>query len=223
MSVQDLESTRFDAVLFDFGGVFMDSPFAHAEDAAGRLGIPFDQLSAVVFGSYDRDDDHPWHRLERGEVPLEVARAEIVELSRQAGLPDLDPLDVMATMGSSGEPREFMSDLVRDIRGAGLKTGLVTNNVAEFAAFWRRIVPLDELFDDVIDSSAVGVRKPNAAIFSLACERLSVEPERALFIDDYEGNVQGAQRAGLTAVCCGYTAETARAAVVHVREMLTRP
>jgi epoxide hydrolase-like predicted phosphatase len=215
--------SQFDAVLFDFGGVFMDSPFAHAEATATRMGIPFDQLTAVVFGSYDRDDDHPWHRLERGEVPLEQARSEIIELSRAAGLPDLDPLDVMATMGSSGEPRDFMTDLVRDIRAAGLKTGLVTNNVAEFAAFWRKIVPLDELFDDVIDSSAVGVRKPNAAIFSLACERLDVDPGRTLFIDDYEGNITGAERAGLVAICCGYTAETSRAAVLEVRRILTLP
>jgi epoxide hydrolase-like predicted phosphatase len=213
----------FDAVLFDFGGVFMDSPFAHAEDAAGRLGIPFDQLSAIVFGSYDRDDDHPWHRLERGEVPLAVAREAIVELSRQAGLPDLDPIDVLATMGSSGEPRQFMTELVHDIRAAGIKTGLVTNNVAEFAAFWRNVVPLDELFDDVIDSSAVGIRKPNEAIFALACQRLEVDPARTLFIDDYEGNASGARRAGLVAVCCGYTAETTRSAVTDVRRLLTLP
>jgi epoxide hydrolase-like predicted phosphatase len=215
--------TEFDAVLFDFGGVFMDSPFAHAEDAAARLGIPFDQLSAVVFGTYDSDDDHPWHRLERGEVPLEEARAEIVDISRRAGLPDLDPIDVLSSMGSGGAPRDFMTDLVRDIRAAGMKTGLVTNNVAEFAVFWRNVVPLDELFDDVIDSSAVGVRKPNSAIFALACERLAIEPGRALFIDDYQGNVAGAERAGLSAVCCGYTVETAQAAVAQVRQMLTLP
>ena len=161
--------------------------------------------------------------LERGEVPLEQARSEIVEISRQAGLPDLDPIEVLSSMGSSGEPRGFMTDLVHDIRSAGIKTGLVTNNVAEFAVFWRNVVPLDELFDDVIDSSAVGVRKPNSAIFALACERLDVEPGRALFIDDYEGNVTGAQRAGLVSVCCGYTVETARAAVTQVRTLLRQP
>ncbi len=201
----------------------MDSPFAHAEDAAARLGIPFEQLSAIVFGTYDSDDDHPWHRLERGELPLEDARRQIVELSRAAGLPDLDPIDVLSTMGSSGEPRTFMTDLVTDIRTAGMRTGLVTNNVAEFAIFWRNIVPLDELFDDVIDSSAVGVRKPSSAIFALACDRLGVEPARTVFVDDYEGNVTGARRAGLVSICCGYTVDTARAAVAELRRLLRLP
>ena len=61
----ETDTVEFDAVLFDFGGVFMDSPFAHAEEAAARLGIPFERLSTVVFGSYDRDDDHPWQRSSR--------------------------------------------------------------------------------------------------------------------------------------------------------------
>jgi epoxide hydrolase-like predicted phosphatase len=110
-----------------------------------------------------------------------------------------------------------MVDLVREFREAGAKTAVVTNNIREFADYWKPMLPLDELFDDVVDSSEVGVRKPNAAIFSLACERLGVPPGRTLFVDDYEGNIVGAKAAGLFGVCCGYTVESARAAAAHIR------
>ena len=208
------------AVLFDFGGVFMDSPFAAAEEGAAKLGVPLDQLTSIVFGSYDRDDDHPWHRLERGEIPFRDARSEIIELSRSAGLVDIDPIDVLAALGSRGGTRDFMVDLVRDLRARGMKTGIVTNNIAEFGEFWRPIIPLDELFDDVVDSSEVGVRKPNPAIYRMACERLAVEPRDAVFIDDYEGNVAGAIAVGLTGVCCGFTVESTRLAADELRELL---
>ena len=98
---------------------------------------------------------------------------------------------------------------------------MVTNNVAEFGNFWRNLLPLDELFDDVVDSSEVKMRKPNPAIFHLACERLGVEPSRALFVDDHPGNVAGAERAGLSAVCCGFTREEAEVAVTEIRSLIS--
>jgi epoxide hydrolase-like predicted phosphatase len=212
---------RFDAVLFDFGGVFIDSPFAATERAAATMGVSPEALTAVVFGSYERDDDHPWHRLERGEIPFEQARAEIGVIAAEEGLGEVDPLAVLAELGAaSRNPREFMVEVVRDARTLGLRTSVVTNNVAEFGNFWRTVLPLDELFDDVVDSSEVKMRKPNPAIFHLACERLGVEPSRALFVDDHPGNVAGAERAGLSAVCCGFGRDEAEAAAAEIRELI---
>lgn len=217
-------SRPYDAVLFDFGGVFIDSPFASAASGAERLGMPLAELSALVFGNYDSDDDHPWHRLERGEIAFEEARALIAERARGRGLGDLDPLDVFASLaGGDHGHRDFVVDLVADARSAGLKTGIVTNNVAEFASYWRPILPLGDLFDDVVDSSEVGVRKPNPAIFHLACERLGVAPGRSVFVDDHAGNVAGARAAGLVGVCCGYTLESTVEAVAAVRRLLMLP
>ena len=213
---------RFDAVLFDFGGVFIDSPFEATERAAATMGVSAEVLTEVVFGSYERDDDHPWHRLERGEIPFEQARAEIGVIAAEAGLGEVDPLAVLAELGSaSRNPRDFMIDVVRDARALGIRTSVVTNNVAEFGNFWRNLLPLDELFDDVVDSSEVKMRKPNPAIFHLACERLGVEPARALFVDDHPGNVAGAGRAGLSAVCCGFGRDEAEAAAVQIRALIT--
>jgi putative hydrolase of the HAD superfamily len=75
---------------------------------------------------------------------------------------------------------------------------LVTNNVREMASGWRSLLPADELFDVVVDSSSVGVRKPNPAIFSLTLSMLGdVPPSSGVFLDDAPGNVAGARLAGL--------------------------
>ncbi len=211
---------RFDAVLYDFGGVFIDSPFALVAQAAAQLDVSPELLTTVVFGSYDHDTDHPWHRLERGEIPLERCRGEIVAEAERHGLGRVDPLDVLAQLaGGGGIVRHFVVDSVAAIRERGLRTSIVTNNVVEFGSYWRGLLPLDELFDDVVDSSEVGVRKPDPEIFRMACERLGVAPERALFVDDHPGNVAGAEAAGLHGVCCGYSVETTTAAIAEVLEL----
>ncbi|MBX3285888.1 MAG: HAD family phosphatase [Actinobacteria bacterium] len=201
-----------EAVFFDFGGVFISSPFAAAAEAARQRGIPEDELLELVFGPYDLDGDHPWHRLERGELSFADTTAAIAELAAAAGHQGVDPMDVLMALATERSVRDFMVDLVRDLRSRGLATGIITNNIAEFGEAWRAMIPVDELFDDIVDSSAVGLRKPNPAIYLLACERLGVAPEAALFIDDHEGNVAGARAVGMGAVWCGLSVETTRAA-----------
>ncbi len=183
-----------EAVLFDFGGVFTASPF----DAAGD-----DVLRELIFGPYHEDTDHPWHRLERGELALADARAAIIELGRRKGV-EADPFRMFERMGSDGGGRGARASFVeraRDLRDAGYRTALVTNNVREFRRAWRRLVPVDELFEVVVDSSEVGVRKPDPAIFRLALERLGgLDPERALFLDDFDGNLVAARELGIRCV-----------------------
>ncbi len=204
------------AVFFDFGGVFIPSPFGAIGPAAERLAVAEADLVDAIFGPYDADTDHPWHRLERGEISFEEARTAIGDLSEQRGLIRLDPMVALADLVIDRSIREFMVDAVRDLRTQGIRTGIITNNIAEFGTHWKAMIPVDELFDDIVDSSAVGIRKPDAAIYALACERLGVEPANALFIDDYQGNVDGAVAAGLRAVCCGYTVESTEAALAEL-------
>lgn len=201
------------AVFFDFGGVFIASPFGAIGPAADRLGVPEPDLIDAIFGPYDADTDHPWHRLERGEISFADAQNAIGDLSESRGLIRLDPIVALADIVVDRSVREFMVEAVRELRGRGLLTGVITNNIAEFGETWRSMIPVDELFDDIVDSSAVGVRKPGSAIYELACERLSVQPGEAVFIDDYQGNVDGAAAIGMRAVCCGYTAESTEAAL----------
>jgi epoxide hydrolase-like predicted phosphatase len=191
-----------DAIVFDFGGVFVDSPFTAVQAAAADLGVAPAVMLDTVFGPYDQDTDHAWHRLERGEITLDDARAQIIAASLDAGLPELDPVALLMALGG-GDIRVQMVEFCRSMRARGVATALLTNNAREFAAFWRPLLPLDELFDDVVDSSEVGMRKPDPRIFELSLQRLGVTAGRTAFVDDAPGNVEGARRAGLQAVLIG--------------------
>lgn len=192
-----------DAALFDFGGVFTESPFDVLEAMAADLGADPALLTEVVFGPYDQDTDHPWHRVERGELALEVARDEIVALGARAGV-EADPFQVFARMARTNRAAraEVVACVVR-ARDAGVRTALVTNNAREFRTGWRRMIDV-ELFDAVVDSSEVGVRKPDPRIYHLALEQVgAVAPERAAFLDDFAGNVAAAERIGLRGILVG--------------------
>ena len=83
---------------------------------------------------------------------------------------------------------------------AGLRLGVLTNNVLEFRDRWRSMMPFDEWFDDVVDSHEVGLRKPNPAIYQLALSRLGAEAGRTAFLDDVDSNVRAAAGVGIRAV-----------------------
>ena len=188
---------RIDAVLFDFGGVFTESPFEAARNFAGTIGVEPTLMLHTVFGPYDRDSDHPWHRLERGEMGLIEAREEILALGREHGF-DADLFRVLAALGRSTGPRESFLERARSLRPRGIASAIVTNNVKEFRDAWRALIPVDELFDLVVDSCEVGYRKPDPRIFQKALELLGgVPPAHAIFLDDYEGNVKAARELGV--------------------------
>jgi epoxide hydrolase-like predicted phosphatase len=210
----------FDAVLFDFGGVFTPSPFLAAERLGGALGAEPGRLLELVFGPYQEDTDHPWHRLERGEIGLDQARREILALGASERV-EADPYRVFALLAQGGGSRDARPEwvaCVRELRAEGYRTALVTNNAREFRATWTRMLPVPELFDAVIDSSEVGVRKPNPAIFHLALERVGgVAPARAVFVDDFAGNVSAAAALGIRGVLVG---EDAAAALAELRALV---
>ncbi len=191
-----------EAVVFDFGGVFTTSPFAALMAVAEAQALDPLTMVGVMFGPYDQDTDHPWHRLERGEITLEQATAQIVALAAAEGVADFQPMEMLMALGGSGVRTEVV-DFCRDVRSRGLRTGLLTNNAREFEEFWVPLLPLDELFDDVVDSSAVGLRKPDRRIYELSLDRLGVAAEAAVFVDDAPGNVVGAEQVGMRAVLFG--------------------
>jgi putative hydrolase of the HAD superfamily len=97
-------------------------------------------------------------------------------------------------------PEPATQALVAAARRAGYRTALLTNNVREWEPRWRSMLPVDELFDVVVDSAFVGLRKPDPAIYRLTCDRLGVAPEACVFVDDLEANVAAARELGMTAV-----------------------
>jgi putative hydrolase of the HAD superfamily len=189
-----------EAVLFDFNGVLTTSPFTLiGELGSGDSGLDPQVVLELMLGPYDEDTDHGWHRFERGEITAAEYGLDLFERATAAGV-ELDFGNLREVMGRL-VVHDVVVDRVRALRDEGYRTGLVTNNVKEASEQWRALVPVDELFEVVVDSSAVGMRKPNPAIFLHALELLGgIDPAASVFLDDAPGNVAGAQRAGLHAI-----------------------
>src|SRR4029450_10044409 len=149
------------------------------------------------------DDDHPWHRVERGELGMAEWYALTVASLAEEGIEVVVPTGDGERRTVLFTPNEPVVEAVRAVRGAGGRTAVVTNNVRELSDTWRPVLPLDELFDTVVDSCEVGLGKPNPAIYLLACDRLGVEPERAVLLDDIESTLRGAEAAGLRGIHVG--------------------
>jgi putative hydrolase of the HAD superfamily len=198
---------QIEAVIFDYGGVLSTTPFAGIAEFERRMGYPEDSLAQLLFGKgaspqgpTDAVPDHDWHLLETGRLTLDEFHERLVARS-QAALGR--PLEL-------GVYAQFLRDLgvgvhwmmvhrVRELRADGYRTAILTNNVREWGRYWKGSIPM-ELFDVVVDSCDVGLRKPDPAIYRLTCERLGVAPEAAVFLDDTRRHVEAARQVGLQAV-----------------------
>jgi epoxide hydrolase-like predicted phosphatase len=116
-----------------------------------------------------------------------------------------NPVDIGSRVGGGFDTMSIhwmVVHKVRDLRARGYQVAICTNNIAAFRPTWQQQFPL-EWFDDVIDSSEVGVRKPDEAIYLLACERLGRSPQQCVFVDDHPGNIAGAEAVGMAGVLVG--------------------
>ena len=170
----------------------------------------------VVFDRSDPDRSIMTREAERRILVTTNARADGLAGARNTGLEKADgdmvafcddddewlPTKITAQMramaeSGGGKAREDVIAYGSQLKSAGLATALVTNNAAEFREHWRKSVPLSDLFHHVIDSSEVGVRKPDPKIFELALDRLGAPAERTVFLDDFQGNLDAAAQLGI--------------------------
>jgi putative hydrolase of the HAD superfamily len=206
--MSSMKTSSIKAVLFDFGGVFTDSPFTAVQKFGAGIGLPEGEIMELVFGSYARDGDHPWHKLERGEISLESTREHILTAGRERGV-DVDIYALFAKIAENSGGSDIREPLVKKVqmlKNEDYRLGIVTNNVKEFADGWRSLlsVPVDDLFEFVVDSSDVGVRKPDPEIFHLAAAKLpGVELQEMLFLDDYQANLNAASKLGMQTILVG--------------------
>jgi len=205
MSEDAAATSTIDAVVFDFGGVFTPSPFTAAHAYATAQGVDPDELARIVFGAYDTDSDHPWHRLERGELAMVDALTTIAADADAAGM-RFDARDLFSALGDDGIDRAVVIEHVRILRERGVATAILTNNVREYGEIWREQLGAEELFDVIVDSCLEGMRKPDHAIYHLALERLEIdvgEAHRTVFLDDFEHNVLAARAVGMHGIVVG--------------------
>jgi putative hydrolase of the HAD superfamily len=185
------------ALITDFGGV-LTSPLqegflAYQEES----GVSLEQLGRAMARAAEVHGEHPLFVLERGEISEREFRARI-----QPYLEDgFDLARLRTVYFERMETNGAMIEFIREMRGRGVRTALLTNNVREYEPLWRAKLPeIDELFDVVVDSAFVGMRKPDPAIYELTLERLGVPAEQCVFVDDLELNCEGARAVGMAAV-----------------------
>jgi putative hydrolase of the HAD superfamily len=204
-------------VISDFGGVLttpLVQSFAAVQD---ETGIPFEELAKAMAEIEREDGRHPLYELEKGNlseadflgklgVALEPALGHRPELHRFREI-YFDAL----------HPNEAMVELMREAKERGFRMGLLTNNVREWEPLWRSMLPVDKIFEVVVDSGFVGCRKPDREIYDLTLQRMDNPPaERCLFIDDTDVNCDAARELGMSAVHYRHNEQ----AIPEIREAL---
>lgn len=188
------------AVVCDFGGV-LTSPLAGSFQAfSEHIGIPLAALGTALAAMHARDGVHALHELECGRVTesdfLARVAAELTEqLDREVVMHDFSDHYLAGLT-----PNAPMIELMAALRREGYAMACLTNNVREWQARWRSVAPVDEIFELVVDSAFVGMRKPDREIYELAVQRLAVRAEECLFVDDVEANCAGARDVGMRAI-----------------------
>ena len=196
-------------VISDFGGV-LTKPLMNAFNRVqDDMAVPIEAYGPAFAHSLEHDGVLALFALERGEISeteflARLERAFAAVLGREVPLHGFGE-QLMAAM----EPNQELFDhyaLLR--RERNLRFALCTNNVREWEARWRALLPIDELFEVVVDSAFVGTRKPEPEIYAITLERLGATAEECVFIDDLEPNVDGAKTAGMHGIVHRDTAQT---------------
>ena len=186
------------AVLWDFGGVILSSPFEAFARYEREKGLPKDFIRTL---NATNPDTNAWARFERNEVPFDEF-CDLFEAEARALGQDLAAREVMPLL--AGEIRPEMVEALRRC-SRRFKTACLTNNVVGFNDFPERAraTGRDEvlsLFDAIIESSKVGCRKPDPRFYEIACTTLGIEPTEAVFLDDLGVNLKPAKALGMRTI-----------------------
>jgi putative hydrolase of the HAD superfamily len=189
---------RIEAVISDFGGVLttpLFNAFAHVQE---EQGIPLEALGKAMWAATQQCGENPLFAFERGEMTEPEFLAIVgAALSEEVGRP-------VAMEGFADRywaqlaPNEEMLAYLRFLRRErGLRLALLTNNVREWEPRWRPVWEIDALFELVVDSGFVGMRKPDPKIYDLTLSRLGLPGEACVFVDDLDVNCEAARAAGM--------------------------
>ena len=189
------------AVLFDFGGVITTSPFEAFARFERENGLPSDFIRRI---NATNPDTNAWARLERSEVGLEEFDALFAAEARAAGH-ELSGLTVLTLL--DGDIRPEMVTALRLCRER-FALGCITNNIVPHEKDLDRdatpkeleILEILGLFDHVVESSKIGIRKPDPRIYQLACDAMGVSPEQSVYLDDLGINLKPARALGMATI-----------------------
>ena len=199
--MEQVPNGKLDAILWDFGGVFTTSPFENFNLLEERCGAPRDFIRTL---NSVNPTTNAWAQFESNQVSLEEFDELFAKESKLAGH-EIRGKEVISML--SGDLRPKMVELLKLCKEQ-YKVACITNNVKAGRGPGMssnddkasKVSKVMTLFDDVIESSVEGIRKPNPEIYKLACQRISVEPEKCLFIDDLGINLKPAKELGMKTI-----------------------
>jgi putative hydrolase of the HAD superfamily len=191
---------EIEAIISDFGGVLTTPLLASFAALQDDIGISAESLGKAMREGLEEGEELPLFRLERGEIS-EDEFLERLSDGLEAVLGHRPHLHHFRRMfWDALDPNEEMIALMQELKASGLQMAMLTNNVREWEPIWRAMLPVDEIFSEVVDSAFVGCRKPEARIYELTLERIGAPAAACLFVDDLQVNCEGAEAAGMKAV-----------------------
>lgn len=204
------------ALLVDYGGVLTTSVTDSFAAFCASEGIEFEVFKRVVLGAA-RGPESPFSKVETGQIDQDEFDREVAQILSDACGRAVDPEGLKLRLFAGIGPDAAMVDAVRRARSAGIRTGLISNSWGgrEAGESYRQ-APLDELFDAVVISGEVGMRKPDPEIYLFAADKVAVAPDACVFVDDFAVNVEGAERVGMRGILHRRTDETISALEEHL-------
>jgi putative hydrolase of the HAD superfamily len=192
--------TEIKAIVSDFGGV-LTTPLVQSFMAfQDQTGISTETLGRAMQHATESNGENPLFEMERGEI-TEVAFLETLTDSLEPLLGHRPEMHRFKEIYFEAlEPNPPMIELMRELKAEGFQMAMLTNNVREWEPLWRSMLPVNEIFETVVDSGFVGCRKPESRIYELTLERIERPAEACLFVDDVLVNCEGARKAGINAV-----------------------
>jgi putative hydrolase of the HAD superfamily len=194
--IEGIDPDRVEAAVFDFGGVFVSGGVESVQAFGDRHGLAPDGWRRIRRELFD--ETGLWSAVERGSATFAQFVARLRALCAEHGS-DVSLEDAANFMGNAGDTTaRLRSEIIAAVARlhARMPTALLTNNIPEWRPWWRSLFDVDALFDVVVDSCEVGMRKPEPEIYELTRAKLDLPHTGLFFLDDLGVNLKSARALG---------------------------
>ena len=186
---------KYKAIIWDFGGVITSSPFEAFNQFEEANGLPKDIIRTI---NSENPDTNAWAKFESNSITIGVFNDLFLKEAKAKGF-DIKGRDIIKLL--KGSIRKNMVSFLRELK-SDFKLGCITNNVKSSSEENNDNETKEamSLFDHVIESSIVGIRKPNPEIYMMSCDALKVSPDQCIYLDDLGINLKPARELGMTTI-----------------------
>lgn len=186
---------KYKAIIWDFGGVITSSPFEAFNEFEEANSLPKDIIRTI---NSENPDMNAWAQFESNSITIDQFNDLFLKEAKAKGF-DIKGRDIIKLL--KGSIRENMVSFLRELK-SDFKLGCITNNVKSSSQenTDNETEEVMSIFDHVIESSIVGIRKPNPKIYMMSCDALNVSPDQCIYLDDLGINLKPARELGMTTI-----------------------